>query len=132
MGNRAVISFKCNGVPKEYSPSIYLHWNGGRDSVESFLEAHNKANFRNGDYGIARLIQLITNWFGGGLCVGVGVYCQLDTDNQDNGVYWVCPDTFKIVDREFQRSSEQMVYNIEELSKDVLSKSNIDLEKVAS
>jgi hypothetical protein len=132
MGNRAVISFKYNGLPKKYSPSIYLHWNGGRDSIESFLEAHKKAEFRNHDYGIARLIQLITNWFDGGLSVGVGVYCQLDTDNYDNGVYWVCPDTFKIVDREFQRRSEQKEYDIEAFSKDILHKSNIDLAKVAS
>ncbi len=131
MGNRAVISFKCEGVPKEYSPSIYLHWNGGRDSIEGFLKAHEKANFRNGAYGIARLIQLITNWFGGGLCVGVGVYSQMDTDNFDNGVYWVCSKTFKIVEREFKRQKEQQVYNVIEFSKDVLEKSNIKIEEVA-
>jgi hypothetical protein len=124
MGNRAVISFKCEGVPKEYSPSIYLHWNGGRDSIEGFLKAHEKADFRNGAYGIARLIQLITNWFGGGLCVGVGVYSQMDTDNFDNGVYWVCSKTFKIVEREFKRQKEQQVYN-------VIEKSNIKIEEVA-
>ena len=131
MGNRAVISFKCEGVPKEYSPSIYLHWYGGRDSIEGFLKAHEKANFRNGAYGIARLIQLITNWFGGGLCVGVGVYSQMDTDNFDNGVYWVCSKTFKIVEREFKRQKEQQVYNVIEFSKDVLEKSNIKIEEVA-
>ena len=131
MGNRAVISFKCEGVPKEYSPSIYLHWNGGRDSIDGFLKAHEKANFRNGAYGIARLIQLITNWFGGGLCVGVGVYSQMDTDNFDNGVYWVCSKTFKIVEREFKRQKEQQVYNVIEFSKDVLEKSNIKIEEVA-
>ena len=131
MGNRAVISFKCEGVPKEYSPSIYLHWNGGRDSIEGFLKAHEKATFRNGDYGIARLIQLITNLFGGGLCVGVGVYSQMDTDNFDNGVYWVCSKTFKIVEREFKRQKEQQVYNVIEFSKDVLEKSNIKIEEVA-
>ena len=131
MGNRAVISFKCEGVPKEYSPSIYLHWNGGRDSIEGFLKAHEKANFRNGAYGIARLIQLITNWFGGGLCVGVGVYSQMDTDNFDNGVYWVCSKTFKIVEREFKRQKEQQVYNVIEFSKDVLEKSNIKIEEGA-
>ena len=131
MGNRAVISFKCEGVPKEYSPSIYLHWNGGRDSIEGFLKAHEKADFRYGDYGIARLIQLITNWFGGGLCVGVSVYSKLDTDNFDNGVYWVCSKTFKIVEREFKRHEEQQVYNVIEFSKDVLEKSNIKIEEVA-
>ena len=33
MGNRAVISFFTNTT----SPSLYLHWNGGRASVEGFL-----------------------------------------------------------------------------------------------
>lgn len=131
MGNRAVISFKCEGVPKKYSPSIYLHWNGGRDSIEGFLKAHEKADFRGGDYGIARLVQLITNTFDSGLSVGVGVYCQMDTDNGDNGVYWIDPNTFKIVDREFKRYKEQQVYNIDEFSKSVLEQSNIKIEKVA-
>ena len=129
MGNRAVISFKCEGVPKEYSPSIYLHWNGGRDSIEGFLKAHEKANFQGGDYGIARLVQLITNSFDGGLSVGVGVYCQMDTDNGDNGVYWVDPKTFEIVDREFKRHKEQQVYNIDEFANSVLKASNLPTYK---
>ena len=33
MGNRAVISFSTSPA----APSIYLHWNGGRASVEGFL-----------------------------------------------------------------------------------------------
>lgn len=33
MGNRAVISFSTHPT----APSIYLHWNGGRCSVEGFL-----------------------------------------------------------------------------------------------
>ena len=130
MGNRAVISFKCEGVPKEYSPSIYLHWNGGLDSIEGFLKAHEKADFQGGDYGIARLVQLITNYFGGGLSVGVGVYCQMDTDNGDNGVYWIDPNTFKIVNREFKRYREQQQYNINEFANSVLDQTKIT-EKVA-
>ena len=35
MGNRAVIT--ASTAPD--APSIYLHWNGGRDSVEGFLKA---------------------------------------------------------------------------------------------
>ena len=128
MGKRAVISFKCEGVPKEYSPSIYLHWNGGRDSIEGFLKAHEMAEFRGGDYGIARLVQLITNYFGGGLSVGVGVYCQMDTDNGDNGVYWIDPNTFKIVNREFKRYREQQQYNINEFANSVLDQTKLTEE----
>jgi len=32
MGNRALIEFDNLDL------SVYLHWNGGRDSVETFLE----------------------------------------------------------------------------------------------
>ena len=45
MGNRAMISFKEDGQDKQLAPSIYLHWNGGRDSVEAFLEASQTHNF---------------------------------------------------------------------------------------
>jgi hypothetical protein len=55
----------------------------------------------------------------------------MDTDNFDNGVYWVCSKTFKIVEREFKRHEEQQVYNVIEFSKDVLEKSNIKIEEVA-
>ena len=33
MGNRAVLEFK----DQSNQPNIYLHWNGGRASVEAFL-----------------------------------------------------------------------------------------------
>lgn len=122
MGNRAVISFKYKNVPKEFSPSIYLHWNGGRDSIEAFLLAHKMCEHRYGDYGIARLIQLISNYFAGGLSIGVSTYNNLDTDNYDNGVYWICPDTFKIIDREFNRYKEQNSYDVLEMAEDIVSR----------
>jgi len=37
MGNRAVITIKDKDFPKEDWNSLYLHWNGGRDSVEPFF-----------------------------------------------------------------------------------------------
>ena len=37
MGNRAVITIKEKDTPQEDWNSLYLHWNGGRDSVEPFL-----------------------------------------------------------------------------------------------
>jgi len=38
MGNRCLIAFKEkeSTKKKEDVPCIYLHWNGGRDSVEAF------------------------------------------------------------------------------------------------
>ena len=45
MGNRAVIAFEQNGKQDKNSVGIYLHWNGGRDSVEGFLQTAK-------DYGV--------------------------------------------------------------------------------
>ena len=65
MGNRAIITtkegYQNNGA------GIYLHWNGGRDSVEGFLLYAKLQGCRGGDYGLARMTQYIGNWFGGTL-----------------------------------------------------------------
>lgn len=111
MGNRAVIttqeSWKYGGL------GIYLHWNGGRDSVEAFLEYCRLRGFRTGDYGLARLTQVIANFFGGGLCVGIGTLWKMDCDNGDNGVYII--DGWEIVDRAFFNGVEQHEYNMQEM-----------------
>ena len=84
MGNRAVIELEGNpGI------GIYLHWNGGRASVEAFLKAAKDLQIRADDYGTARLAQIIGNWFGGTCSIGVGKLSRLDTDNGDNGTYKV-------------------------------------------
>jgi hypothetical protein len=121
MGNRAVIAFRDESRSKELSPAIYLHWNGGRDSVEGFLAAAKKLELRaDSDYAAARLAQVIGNYFGGTLSVGVGVYATLDTDNYDNGVYWV--ENWEIVDREFMRNPEQVTHDSEDFTESVLEK----------
>jgi hypothetical protein len=123
MGNRAVIATRVEGVPKEYSPAIYVHWNGGRDSVESFLKIINeKLEVRSGDYGWARLIQTITNFFGGSLSVGAGVITRMDQDNYDNGVYWLdfTKNGWEIVGREFfENRKEQQEYDIDRMANDI-------------
>jgi hypothetical protein len=126
MGNRAVIAYKDEYVPKEYSTSIYLHWNGGRDSVEAFLKVANDIGVRasQGDYAMARLTQIISNYFGGILSVGVGIYKRMDTDNYDNGVYWISNNEkgeLVIVDREFKRYPEQKTYKVDKMAKEIMS-----------
>ena len=101
MGNRAVIGFVND--KNEYdtnSVGIYLHWNGGRDSVEGFLKAAKDYGLRSGSYGLARLTQIICNCFPGTLSVGVDQLKNLDCDNYDNGLYWV-DKNFNIVGREY-------------------------------
>ncbi len=91
MGNRAVIAFQEETwtTVQPDTVGIYLHWNGGPDSVTAFLDAAKELGVRSDDYGIARLCQIIGNWFGGTLSLGIGPCRKLDTDNGDNGTYVV-------------------------------------------
>jgi len=127
MGNRAVIAFVDDkGKQDKNSVGIYLHWNGGRDSVEGFLQAAKDYGIRSGSYGVARLTQIICNSFPGTLSVGVGVVKKLDCDNYDNGVYWVDKE-FNIVAREYIEKyglvagtfKEQQEYKLSEFVKEV-------------
>ena len=97
MGNRAVITTEAKDI------GVYLHWNGGRDSVEAFLTYCRLKGYRcpeNDCYGWARLCQVIGNFFGGELSVGIDKYNRLDTDNGDNGVYII--KDWEIIGKEFE------------------------------
>jgi hypothetical protein len=114
MGNRAVITteenFKNNGV------GVYLHWNGGRDSVEGFLKYCELKGYRAPDsdcYGWARLVQVVSNFFGGSLSVGISTIDHLDCDNFDNGVYLI--KGWEIVGREYFKGTEQDEYPLDEM-----------------
>ena len=116
MGNRAVITTRDKKI------GVYLHWNGGRDSVEAFLKYCELQGFRCPEddiYGWARLCQIISNFFTdepkSGLSIGIGEYSRLDTDNYDNGTYII--ENWKIVDRLFKNGPEQHCYNLKEMLK---------------
>lgn len=114
MGNRAVISFK------NQKTGIYLHWNGGIDSVESFLKYAELKDYRSPSddiYGIARLVQVIANFFGGTTSIGIGDVDELDTDNGDNGMYIV--EDWKIVGREFKNGPEQRNFTLSKMLKEI-------------
>lgn len=118
MGNRAVITtkknFENNGI------GIYLHWNGGYDSVSAFLKYCELKGYRTPDtdnYGWARLCQVIGNYFGGSTSVGIDTVDKLDCDNYDNGVYII--EGWKIVDRKYNRYGEQMNYELEVMLMDI-------------
>lgn len=55
MGNRAVLKF----IDNKDQPSIYLHCNGGRASVQAFLNVAKEQCLRADDYGVARMCQII-------------------------------------------------------------------------
>lgn len=119
MGNRAVIGFQDNlNQRNDNCIGIYLHWNGGRDSIEAFLQYAKNQEVRGGCYGVARLTQIICNYFGGTLSVGVGAIKTLDCDNFDNGLYWI-DENFNIVERQYFKGSEQNEYNLNEFVDDI-------------
>jgi len=133
MGNRAVIAFKS--MP---SIGIYLHWNGGPESVLAFLEETKQRGARSpgvgGDctYAFARLVQTIADYFTQGgsepnyeLSLGVGPLNQLDTKNGDNGTYWIGED-WEIIGRDHAPCPYLAPLTVGELSKVGPSKGNGD------
>ena len=110
MGNRAVITTQED--LDNHGIGMYLHWNGGRDSVGPLLEYCNLRGFRAppDEYGYARMAQVMANFLGGdGLSIGLGPVDQLDKDNYDNGTYII--KGWEIVDRLYTHGDEQQEYD---------------------
>ena len=114
MGNRAVIT------TEEKKIGVYLHWNGGRDSVEGFLAVCKELDHRCPEddcYGWARLCQVIANFVGGTTSIGIDTLDRLDCDNGDNGMYII--KNWEIFGREFFTGAEQKEYALEDIIKDI-------------
>lgn len=96
MGNRAVVTVDGSKV------GVYLHWNGGIESVTAFLKAAKDLGVRSPvedtSYFYARFAQIVGNFFGGTTSVGIDSLERLDQDNGDNGVF-VIDGAFQIVRR---------------------------------
>jgi hypothetical protein len=106
MGNRATVVL-WNGerepARQRFSPAVYLHWNGGPESVYAFLAELDRREVRaDQEYEAARLVQLVGEFFDqdeqGGLSLGVvngpasdapEDLDKLQTDHGDNGLYLV-------------------------------------------
>lgn len=100
MGNRAIVK------PINENIGVYLHWNGGIDSVTAFLEYCKLKGYRDfggkhsDSYGIARFTQVVSNFFGGKLSIGIET--NIDETEEcakglDNGIYVI--DGWDIVKR---------------------------------
>lgn len=114
MGNRAVI--QTRETYENETTGVYLHWNGGRDSVEAFLKYCELKGYRAPDsdsYGWARLCQVIGNFFGGGLSLGIGNFSKDAGEYQDNGTYII--EGWEIVDRKHYDYPEQNSYDLIEM-----------------
>jgi hypothetical protein len=90
---------------------IYVHWNGGRDSIEGFLQACKELGYRapgsDACYGMAQLVRAIGTFFGDGLSLGIGTCGSLDCQNGDNGVYLI-GGNWEIVGRMHHSGREQI------------------------
>jgi hypothetical protein len=115
MGNRAIIKTEGGHI------GLYLHWNGGRDSVEAFLTYCKLKGHRPPEtdgYGWARLAQVVGNFFGGTTSVGIvetgdpkdGEWC-------DNGAYII--RNWEIIGRECFDGKEQNEYDLWDMLREI-------------
>lgn len=111
MGNRAVIQVDGSTL------GIYLHWNGGVESVTAFLKAAKDLGVRrpasDPSYFHARFVQMIANFFGGTASIGIDLVTHLDTDNGDNGLY-IINDALEIQQRKYAPDHAKDGFNQEE------------------
>lgn len=123
MGNRAVITTSDYiTLGSERAIGIYLHWNGGYDSVRAFLTYCKIRGFRSPEadsYGWANLCTVISNFFRDkdGLSVGIDRCCNLDCDNGDNGVYII--KDWGIIGRKYEPEYEQNVHPLSEMLNEI-------------
>lgn len=94
MGNRAIVK------PVGLDVGVYLHWYGGVKNIEAFLAYCKMKKYRgfggtNADsYGVARFVQVVGNFLGGGLSIGIvsipkDVKKYAEESWLDNGLYLV-------------------------------------------
>lgn len=127
MGNRAVIT---TAPYSDSNVGIYVHWNGGRASVEGFLKAAKALDYRgpgfDRSYALAGLAGLIWSYLGtDGLSVGIDLCKHLDTEG-DNGVYLIDGD-WEIVGRRNNGNFEE----VNEAKTDAIAKCVIVKAKAA-
>lgn len=110
MGNRAIVTTQTEWCRDGIG--VYLHWNGGYDSVNAFCKYLKfKAARTDDSYFLARFTQVVCNFFGGTLSCGiVPARCGA---GDDNGVYII--NDYKIVRRFFSPGEEQNNYDLWEM-----------------
>jgi len=103
MGNRANVVF-CVDDWSECGPTVYLHWNGGPESVYRFLDELDRRQVRSGDvsYETAQFVHVVADFFNAksrhtlslrimnGPCEVTRTELEhIETDFHDNGFYLV-------------------------------------------
>lgn len=75
MGNRAYVVFQGE-KENEFSPAVYLHWNGGPESIYAFMEEMDRRQIRGRDslsYQTARFIQMVGEFLHSEFMTSLGV-----------------------------------------------------------
>jgi hypothetical protein len=131
MGNRATIVFdEYKGGANQ--TALYLHWNGGRSSIEGFLKATRilmDSRGQDESYNRARLTQVIGIYLVGNLSFGL---MENAFDPGDNGIYVIDSATLEIIERPDFDGTEDMDYDLNEFTNDVLSYVNAVYEKAGN
>ncbi len=112
MGNRAVITFDTT----DNAPAIYLHWNGGRASVQGFIDAARALGLRHAPTAAAQtealdqLAELLARHYfrcNVGMTVYRLHYAGADRDNGDNGTYLLGHD-LTIIERFYKSGPDEI------------------------
>lgn len=92
MGNRAVVQFKGEAE----KVGVYLHWNGGPESVMAFVQEMVDRNWVRTDYAPARMCGIVSEYFDADgkddRGTSLGVYPIEETSGMadyDNGLFQV-------------------------------------------
>ena len=119
MGNRATVIFASDDE-KTISPAIYLHWNGGPESIYPFLKELDRRNVRaDQEYEAARFTQIVGDFFDldahGGLSLGISNGPKSISaeslnryDPGDNGIFVVYRGVSKKVRRFLSRTTNRV------------------------
>ena len=109
------MSNNCFVKPVGKNIGVYLHWNGGRDSIEAFLEYCKLKQYPpfETDYGMARFVQTVANFFGTGTSIGIEEENSISTCN---GTYVI--KGWEIVSRDFN-GEEQHNYSLKKMLEEI-------------
>jgi len=129
MGNRATITFAPFDVA---NAAIYVHWNGGRASIEAFCKAAKELGYRcpatDDAYGMARLTGLICTFFDleADTSIGIGTVAQLICAGDDNGC-WVIGEGWTLAERrdlsgDIVGIPDDLEYDVDELAAGIVAK----------
>ena len=144
MGNHASVVFYVPGgtQPDDISPTVYLHWNGGPESVYAFLDEMDRRKVRTGDpaYESARFCHIVGDFFDAngvksdslGLLhppATIDVAGTYDIADFDNGAYVVYRNHLKRLVRRFIGGKELTPRQVGDERRKAYKETNLDKDR---